>query len=150
MLTIVANNKQALLDYEILERFEAGIVLFGHEVKSIKLGHINLKGSYVSIIENEIFLINAHVSFYGKSTLIGEYDPYRSRKLLLNKKEVDKLIGAKSAKGLTIMPLSVYTSHSKIKVEIGIGRGRKKYEKREVIKKREIERDIRKELKTRG
>ncbi len=149
MVTIIAANTHALHEYEILEKYEAGIVLFGHEVKSVKLGHINLKGAYVSIIDGELFLINAHVPLYHKTTLATEYDPYRSRKLLLNRREVATLIGAKSAKGLTIIPLSVYSAHGKIKVEIGVGRGRKKFEKRELIKKRETEREMRKAMKSR-
>ena len=150
MVTIIATNKQALFDYDIIEKFDAGLVLSGQEVKSVKGGHINLKGSYVTLIGGEVWLLNAHISLYKKASAVSDYDPYRSRKLLLNKREIEKLMGARATDGLTIVPISVYTNHSKIKVEIGIGRGRRKFEKREVLKKRAIDRDIRATLKTKS
>lgn len=138
----IATNKKALYDYEILEKFEAGIVLAGHEVKSIKTGHINLKGSYVTIKAGEVWLINAHISKYKMAGKLLDYEPTRPRKLLLHKKEIKRLTGKLSEKGLTLIPLSVYTKRNQIKVEFGIGKGKKKVDKRESIKKREINREL--------
>lgn len=144
----IAVNKKALFDYEILEKFEAGIVLTGQEVKSVKNNQINLKGSYVVIKDNEAFLLNTHISPYKKAGILKDYNPTRGRKLLLNKKELKHLIGKSQEKGLTIVPLKVYTKgRGKIKIEIGIGRGKKKYEKKELIKKRDIEREMRESMK---
>lgn len=141
-------NKKAYFDYEILETFEAGVVLSGQEVKAVKNNQINLKGSYVVIKNGEAFLLNAHISPYKKAGILKDYNPERSRKLLLNKKELKHLIGKSQEKGLTILPLKVYTKgRGKIKIEIGIGKGKKKYEKRETIKKREVEREIKQKLK---
>ncbi|MEA3272546.1 MAG: SsrA-binding protein SmpB [Patescibacteria group bacterium] len=144
----IAINKKALFDYEILEKLEAGLVLTGQEVKSVKNGQINLKGSYVTLKDGEAYLLNAHISPYKKAGILKDYNPTRSRKLLLHKKELTRLIGKSQEKGLTIIPLKVYTKgRGKIKIEIGIGRGKKKYEKRETIKKREVEREIRQKMK---
>lgn len=148
-LGTIAINKRAMFDYEILEKFEAGIVLTGAEVKSVKNRHISLKGSYVTFKNNEAYLLNAHISPYQKAGKIAVYDPTKTRKLLLNKSELKRLIGKLTEKGLTIVPLKVYTTRrGRIKVEIGLGRGKKQYEKRELIKKREVEREIRGQLKT--
>ncbi len=148
-MKILADNKRAKFDYEIFETYEAGIVLFGHEVKSIKTGHVSLKGSYV-VLKNvpdknipEVYLINAHVPKYKHAAQMKDYDPERPRKLLLKKNEIEHLVGKKREKGLTFVPIKMYTKHSLIKVEFGLGRGKKKIDKREVIKKREIERKIR-------
>lgn len=144
----LAINKRALFDYQILEKLEAGIVLTGAEVKSVKNGHISLKGSYVTFRNGEAYLLNAHISPYKKSGKIAGYDPTHTRKLLLNKSELKRLIGRSSEKGLTIVPLKVYnTRRGRLKVEIGVGRGKKQFEKREIIKKRETEREIRSRLK---
>lgn len=144
----IAENKKALFNYEILEKFEAGLVLAGQEVKSVKNRQINLKGAYVSIRNSEAYLINAHISPYKKAGILKDYNPTRPRKLLLNKKELKHLIGKSEEKGLTIIPLRVYTKgRGKIKIEIGIGRGKKKYEKKELIKKRDVEREIREKMK---
>lgn len=142
----IATNKKAIHDYQILEKIEAGIVLSGQEVKSVKNGQVNLKGSYVITKGNEIWLINCHIAPYKTATLLS-YQPRRDRKLLLKRKEVASLIGTLRAKGLTVLPLSVYTKGSLIKFEIGIGRGRKEYDKRDLIKKRESDRTIRRSLR---
>jgi SsrA-binding protein len=147
-MSTLAYNKRANFDYEILDTYEAGLVLFGHEVKSVKTGHVSLKGSYVTIKKSgnklpELMLINAHISLYKKASNIINYEPTRPRKLLLKKNEIKHLIGKKDEQGLTLVPIKLYTKHSKIKLEFGIGRGRKKYDKREVIKKRETDRSIR-------
>lgn len=145
----IAINKRALFDYEILEKLEAGVVLTGAEVKSVKNGHISLKGAYVTFRNGEAYLLNAHISPYQKAGKILSYDPTHTRKLLLNKNELKRLIGKLSEKGLTIVPLKVYTTRrGRIKVEIGLGRGKKQFEKRELIKKRETEKEIRRNLKS--
>jgi len=145
----LAFNKRANFDYEIKEKYEAGLVLLGHEVKSIKTGHINLKGSYVTFkkakgrLLPELFLINVHIPLYKFSGSIKNYDPYRSRKLLLKKNEISHLIGKKQEQGLTLVPIRVYTKRGYVKLEFGIGKGKKKADKREAIKKRDIDRRIR-------
>lgn len=148
MNNILADNKKALFDYEILEKYEAGIVLIGAEVKSVQGGHISLKGAYVTFHHNEPYLTGAHISRYKPAAGLADYDPERSRKLLLRNKEIRHLLAKKEEKGLTIVPLMVYIKHSKIKVEIAVGKGKKQFEKKEKIKARDIERDIRRTLKT--
>lgn len=150
-MNLIVKNKEALFNYEALEKFQAGIVLSGPEVKSVKKGQISLKGAYVTIDKNnEIWLINAHISPYlpakGKQE---KYEPIRARKLLLNKKEISSLIGKTRQKGLTIIPVSVYTKKRLIKMEIALARGKSKIDKREQIRKRESQREIRRTLKQR-
>ncbi len=142
-----ALNKRAKYDYEILETFEAGLVLKGYEVKSIKTGHISLKGAYVIIKNNEAYLINSSVPPYQPKNISEDYDPNRTRKLLLHKKEIKSLLGKSKERGLTLVPIKMYTKKGKIKLELGIGKGRKKIDKREVIKKRETKREIERKLK---
>ena len=150
-MKVLAENKKAYFNYEILEKFEAGISLIGQEVKSIKLGHINLAGSYVVIDKNsEVFWIGAKVPPYQPNNAPADYNPERSRKLLLKKKEINYLIGKSRQRGLTLIPLKVYTKNAKIKLEFGIGKGKKEIDKREIIKKRETDKDIERELKARG
>jgi SsrA-binding protein len=144
-----ALNKHALHDYAILEKVSAGIVLSGPEVKSVRAGNINLKGSYVTIHNGEALLTGAHIGLYKPAGPQKDYDPYRSRTLLLKKKEIARIIGKLKEKGLTAVPLSIYTSKSRIKVEVGIARGKRQFEKRELIKKRDVEREIRTHLKRR-
>jgi len=136
-------NRRARYDYEILEVFEAGLVLRGYEVKSIKTGLVSLKGSYVVIRNNEAYLINAFIPPYQKANTPDDYDPNRSRKLLLNKAEIKSLIGKSKQKGLTLVPLSIYTKKSILKLEFGIGKGKRKTDKREAIKQRQAERELR-------
>ena len=140
-------NKKAYFNYEILEKFEAGIKLLGFEVKSIKQGHGSLRGAYAIIKESEIFLVNAYIPPYQPANAPKDHDPYRERRLLLNKKEIARLVGFEKQKGLTIVPLSMYNKRGKIKVEIAVARGKKKHDKREVIKKRDMEREIGRKLK---
>lgn len=142
-------NKQALRDYEILEKLSCGIVLSGPEVKSVRNGTINLKASYVTVHNGEVFLTGAHIGMYKAAGPQKDYDPYRSRKLLLQKKEIARMIGKLKEKGLTAVPLSVYTSRSRLKIDVGIARGKRQYEKRELIKKRDVDREIRSRLKGR-
>ncbi len=145
-MSVLARNKKAYFDYEILKKFEAGIILIGQEVKSIKKGSISLKGSYVVPKENELFLIGCHVPPYQPKN-IQNYNPERSRKLLLKKKEISYLIFKSQEKTLTLIPLQVYTVKGFIKIEIAVGRGKKKYDKREALKKKDIDKKIKKSLK---
>ncbi len=147
-MPVLAVNKRAKFDYEILETYEAGLVMLGHEVKSVKTGHISLKGSYVTLKVGEkklpvAYLINAHIPLYKHAGRLQGYDPDRSRKLLLKKKEINYLIGKKQEQGLTLVPIKLYTRKGFIKLEFGIGKGKKKHDKREAIKKRETDRKIR-------
>jgi len=146
-MRVLAENKKAYFTYQILEKFEAGISLIGQEVKSIKTRGVNLAGSYVVIKNSEAFWIGARISPYQPKNIPPDYNPERSRKLLLKKSEIKYLIGKAKQKGLTLIPLRVYTKRGKIKLEFGIARGKKKVDKRELIKKREIEREIRKAMK---
>ena len=127
-MKVLSENKKAYFTYQILEKFEAGIALNGQEVKSIKLGRISMMGSYVVIRNEEVYLIGANVPAYQPKNAPSDYDPQRSRKLLLRKKEINYLIGKSQQKGLTMIPLKVYTNNGKIKIEFGIGRGKKKFE----------------------
>lgn len=142
-----AENKKAWHDYEIIESFEAGIVLEGHEVKAVKTGKMSIFGSYVKVLGSEAFLIGATISPYQPKNTPKDYDPQRTRKLLLNKKEIAGLIGKSKEKGLTVVPLKVYTKKGKIKLEIGLAKAKKKRDKREVIKKNEEKRKIERVLK---
>lgn len=147
MASVITENKKAYFDYEIIETFEAGIILLGQEVKAIKTGHISLTGSFVVIRDGELFLINADIPPYQPKNSPNDYDQRRSRKLLLHKSEIKSLIGKIKQKGLTLIPLKVYTQGGKIKLQFGIARGRKKFDKREKIKKREFERQKERMLK---
>lgn len=139
----IAKNKRAFFDYEVLEKIEAGIVLTGQEVKSVKNGHISLSGSYVTMRNNEAWLLNAHINAYKKAGPLPGYEPTHSRKLLFKRSELNRLIGTSKTQGLTLIPLSVYTARNHVKIEVGVCRGRKKADKREHIKKRETERMLR-------
>jgi len=143
----LAINPRAKYDYEILNTYEAGLVLSGQEVKSIKKGSMSLKGSYIVIRNEEAWLINAQVSPYQPKNVPADYNSTRSRKLLLHRKEIKELIGKTKQKGLTLTPIRVYTKRNRIKLEFGLGRGKKKSDKREKIKKRETQRNIRRALK---
>lgn len=143
----LATNKKALFDYEILERYEGGIELKGFEVKAVKKGLAGLKGAYVRVKnEKEAYLINAYIAPYQVANIPSTYDPTRSRKLLLHKKELRALLGKTSQKGLTLVSLSLYLKNNRVKLEFGLGRGKKKVDKREQIKKREVERRMRRYL----
>ena len=141
-MKIYSENKKALFDYEVLEKFQAGMVLFGQEVKSIKTGHINLSGSYVVINRAEPFLTGVKVPPYQPNNAGSGYDEDRQRKLLLNKKEIDYLIGKAKTKGFSLIPLKIYENNGRIKLEFGLAKGKRKYDKKEKIKKRDIDREI--------
>lgn len=142
----IAINKKAYHDYAISDTFAAGLVLFGPEVKSAKAGQIDLRGAYVSLDANsEAWLINSYIAPYKPArTAQKNYNPHQNRKLLLTKKELNFLIGKQNEKGIALVPLEVYLKNRLIKLKIGLGRGKKKYDKRETIKKREFERRKRK------
>lgn len=141
-MKVLAENRRYSYDYEILETFEAGLVLFGFEVKAIKTGRVSLQGSFVTTKGGEMYLTNALISSYQPANTPVDYDQTRPRKLLLRKPEINSLIGKLKVKGLTLIPIRLYTKKSKIKLEFGIGRGKRKIDKRESIKKRDIEREL--------
>jgi len=149
MQTYAANEK-ARFDYHILETLEAGLVLAGYEVKSIKAGKCSIRGAYVKIINGEAWLLGATVSPYQSGNIPPSYDQQRSRKLLLKKSELKYLIGKSQEKGLTLVPIRLYNKSGLIKLEIGIGRGKKKADKREKIIERESQRRIERTLKQRA
>lgn len=146
-MAIYAENKRARFDYEIQEKYECGIELLGTEVKAVRTGKASLLGSFVIIRGGEAFLINANIQPYQEINAPQGYDPLRNRRLLLTKKEIKELSETEANKSLTIVPLSLYSKNRKIKVEIAIARGKKKFDKRETIKKRETDIELRREYK---
>ncbi len=134
-------NKRAYFDYKVLETYEAGIELLGFEVKSVRKGSMSLRASFVTLKGNELWLTNAVISPFQPLNTPAGYDSTRSRRLLMHKKEIAHLIGKLKEKGLTIVPLKVYNKHNKIKIEIGVVRGKKQYDKRDTIKKRDQARE---------
>lgn len=145
---IVSTNKKARHDYFIEETYEAGIALVGTEVKSIRQGKINIKDGYARVENGEVFLYNVHISPYEQGNIFNR-DPLRARKLLLHKSEIRKLIGYVQQKGYTLIPLSFYLKDGLVKVELGAGIGKRKYDKREVIAKKDAERRIEREFRER-
>lgn len=139
-----ATNRKAWYDYEVLDRYEAGIALKGSEVKSIKAGNVSLKDGFVSIENGEAWLWNCHVSQWSHSSS-DSYDPTRRRKLLLHREEIDKLAGKVKQKGLTLIPLSMYAVRGRIKVSVGLCKGKKKYDKKRREKERRLDREIHRE-----
>ena len=144
-----AENRKARFNYEILEKYEAGIELLGVEVKSVRGGQMSLEGAFVIVRGGEAFLINSNIPPYQVKNTPLDYDPLRNRKLLLTKKEIAELTGSEKNKSLTIVPISVYNKNRKIKVEIALVKGKKKFDKRETIKKRDTDRELRREYKGR-
>ena len=145
---IISNNKKAYHDYFIDEKFEAGIELFGTEVKSVRAGTVNLKDSYVSLKTGEAILIGMHISPYEQGNIFNR-DPLRERRLLLHKKEIARLIGKTKETGYSLIPLSVYLSGSYVKIELGLARGKKAYDKRDAIAERDAKRNIDRAIKAR-
>ena len=142
-------NRKARYDYEIEQVYEAGIVLTGTEIKSIRLGKVNLKDSYVIVRNGELFLLNTHISSYEKGNIFN-HDEDRTRKLLMHKKEILRLGSKVELLGYTLIPLKLYFKNGKVKVEIGLAKGKRNYDKRETIKKRDLEREVSREYKFRG
>ncbi len=142
-MSSLAFNKRGSFDYEILEKFEAGIALKGYEVKAVKSGHAQIAGSYVVIRHNEAWLLNSMIPPYQPKNTPKDYDPGRSRRILLAKKEIGYLVGKLHKNNLTLLPLEVYTKNRLIKLKLGLGRPLKKTDKRDIIKKREVQKEIR-------
>jgi SsrA-binding protein len=145
---VVATNKKAYHDYFILEKMEAGICLLGTEVKAIREGRLNLKDSYATVQSGETYLLNCHISPYSHGNR-ENHDPTRSRKLLLHLREIRKLIGKTQEKGLTLVPLRVYLKKGRVKVELGIARGKKLIDKRETERRKEADREAKAAMKNR-
>lgn len=146
-MNILAENRRYSYDYEILETYEAGLVLFGFEVRAIKTGHVSLTGSFVTLKNKELFLTNALIPPYQPANAPVDYDQSRPRKLLLKRPEINSLIGKLKAKGLTLVPIRLYTKKNKIKLEFAVAKGKRKIDKRETIKRREFEREKEREFK---
>ncbi|ERN42608.1 SsrA-binding protein [Rubidibacter lacunae KORDI 51-2] len=141
-IKIVSDNRKARHLYEILETFEAGIQLIGTEVKSVRAGRVNMQDGYALIRKGEAWLLNIHISPYQASGQYFNHDPKRTRKLLLHRREIDKLVGQTEQKGLTLVPLKMYLKRGLIKVSIGLARGKKLHDKRESIKRREDKKEM--------
>ncbi len=144
-----AENRKARFDYEVLEKYEVGIELLGIEVKSVRGGQMSLEGAFVIIRGGEAYLINANIPPYQAKNTPESYDPLRNRKLLLTKKEIRELAQTEKNKSLTIVPISVYNKSRKIKLEVALVKGKKKFDKRETLKKRDTDREILREVKGR-
>ena len=143
---LIANNKKAYHDYFIEEQYEAGIELFGTEVKSLRMGKCSIKESFIRIENGEVFVYSMNISHYDHGNIYNK-DPLRPKKLLLNKNEINKLVGLTSQKGYSLIPIQLYFKGNFVKLELGIGKGKKLYDKREDIKKKESERNIERYLK---
>jgi len=146
-MSVLAINKRAGFDYFITDKYEAGLVLTGQEVKSVKLGHLSLKESFVTVKGSELFLTNTHISPYKHAGNLTNYSPTRPRKLLVKKSEIRHLIGKIKEKGLTLVPIRVYTKGRLVKLEFGIGKGKKQFDKREDTAKKEARRSMERALK---
>lgn len=143
----LTENRRAYHDFDISETLEAGLVLSGAEVKSAKLGGISLKGGYVNFVDGRPVVIGMHIAPYAKAGRVGLYNPTQTRYLLLNQGEMRQLYGLASQKGVTLVPLKVYVRGSRLKLEIGVGRGKKLYDKREALKRRDLEKEVAQEVK---
>jgi len=146
--TSIAENRKAFHDYHILETFEAGVALLGTEVKAIREGRVNLRDSYARVEDGEVFLYNVNISPYSHRGY-AEHEPLRRRKLLLHREEIRKLIGKTVERGMTLVPVRLYFKSGRVKVAVGLARGKKDYDKRETIKRRETERETRAAVKSR-
>ncbi len=143
---IVQRNKKAFFDYEVLERMEAGLVLAGSEVKSIRDGKVSIREAFARIKNGEAWLVGMDISTYPQAGPYNNHEPRRARKLLLHRREIRRLVSKIREKGLTLVPLSLYFKGGRAKVEIGLGRGKAKYDKREAIQEREAKRDLRRRM----
>lgn len=142
-----AVNKRATYDYELLEHWEGGLKLYGFEVKAVKTGHVSLKGAFVTVKGGELFLTNAHIPAYQEKNTPESYDPYRSRKVLARRKEIDGLIGKIQQKGLTLVPVKLYSKGRLLKLDFAVGKGKRQIDKRETVKKREAQIQMRRVLR---
>jgi len=145
----IAQNKKAFHNYEILEKLEVGIVLKGSEVKSIRQGHVTIKDGFARIDQNELWLMGCHINPYLQTHRVETIDPIRNRKLLLHKKQLKKWIGKINEKGYTLIPLRLYFKENKVKLQIGLAKSKKQYDKRRQLKEKSIQRDIQKHMKRR-
>jgi SsrA-binding protein len=143
---VVSTNRKARHDYEILDTYEAGLVLTGSEIKSIRAGHVNLREGFVQVRDNELWLLNAHIAAYDQAGKFG-HDPLRPRKLLLHRKEIDRIAARVQEKGLTIVPTALYLTRGLAKVEIALARGKRQYDKRESLRRRDSQRQIERSLR---
>ncbi|HLA00984.1 MAG TPA: SsrA-binding protein SmpB [Thermodesulfovibrionales bacterium] len=148
-MKVICQNRKAYHDYHIEETFEAGIALSGTEVKSLREGKANIKDSYVIIKDHEVFLLNCHISHYSHGNIMN-HDPMRTRKLLLHRKEINRLWGKTAMRGFTLIPLKIYFKGPVAKVEIALARGKKLFEKRETIKEKDARREIARAIKSRN
>ncbi len=148
-IKLVANNKKAYFDYFIEDKYEAGVALHGTEVKSIRMGKCSIKESYIKIEDGEVFIYGMHISPYEKGNIFNK-DPMRIKKLLMHKYEINKLNGKLQQKGLTLVPLQVYLKGGLVKVEVGLARGKKLYDKRDSLAKKDMKREAEKEFKIRN
>ena len=146
---VIVTNRAAFHEYHILDTYEAGVALTGTEVKSVRAGQVQLKESYVAVRDGEAWLFNAHVSHYSHGNR-QNHDPVRTRKLLLHRREIERLAEEASARGMTLVVTRVYLKNGRVKVEIGVARGKKLYDKRETEMRRTVERETRAQLKERG
>jgi len=146
---VAAVNRQAYHDYFVDETFEAGIVLTGTEIKSIRAGKVNLRGAYARVKDGEVWLEGAHIAEYEQGTYMN-HEPLRSRKLLLHRREIARLIGRVQAKGQTLVPLKLYFKDNRVKVELGLARGKKLYDKRDAIRERDSQRELARVFKQRS
>lgn len=146
--TNIAENRKAFHDYHILDTWEAGMVLLGTEVKSIREGRVNLRDSFARIERGEVWLYNVNISAYSHRGY-ADHEPLRQRKLLMHRDEIRKLIGKTTEKGMTIVPTRMYYKSGRVKVEVGLAKGKKDYDKRETLKRREVDRETRAAVKTR-
>lgn len=146
---LIANNKKAYHDYFILEKYEAGIVLHGTEVKSLRMGKCSIKEAFIRVENREMFIYGMHISPYEKGNIFNK-DPLRVKKLLLHRKEIDKIFGKMKEQGITVVPLQVYFSGSLVKVEIGLAKGKKLYDKRADIAKKDQRREAQRDFKIRN
>lgn len=147
-IKLIANNKKAYFDYFILDKYEAGIELFGTEVKSVRMGQCSIKESWIRIDRSEVYIMGMHINPYEKGNIFNK-DPLRVRKLLLHRQEINKLAGKLKENGLTLVPLQVYFKGGLVKVEIGLAKGKKNYDKRESLAKKDQKREIDKAMKDR-
>ncbi len=145
-IKIIAQNKKAYHDYFIIESFEAGLALAGTEVKSLRMGKCSIKESFIKVVDNEVFIFGMHITPYEKGNIFNK-DPLRTRKLLLNRYEINKIVGQVAIKGYTIMPLKVYLKNGLIKMEIGLAKGKKLYDKRQDIAKKDQKRESERNFK---
>lgn len=145
---VVSTNRKARHDYELLDTYEAGLVLTGSEIKSIRAGRVNLREGFVQPREGELWLLNTHIATYDQAGTYG-HDPLRPRKLLLHRKEIDRIIAQIQEKGLTVVPTVMYLTRGRAKVEIALARGKKKYDKRETLRKQDSNRQIERALRSR-